>query len=176
MGAVQVLVHERLWAAKRWMSWRNFHEYLTGTLWWLEGIATLAAFAIPIAVLATGAETSTASPAAFVGAFVTMFAARLWGAKRLMRKEIRWATALALRVFRIPVGMACVWWLLARRTLDFEVTPKGGADERRRGRQLPQACGSLWPAVPCGAGRVASVRKHSPHHGATRTALLFACR
>ncbi|MDQ1717929.1 MAG: hypothetical protein QOE89_1882, partial [Pseudonocardiales bacterium] len=40
MGAMQILTYERLWAAKRWMSWRNFHEYLNGTLWWLEGIAT----------------------------------------------------------------------------------------------------------------------------------------
>ena len=50
MGAMQILVRERLWAAKRWMSWRNFHEYLNGTLWWLEGIATLVAFLVPIAV------------------------------------------------------------------------------------------------------------------------------
>jgi cellulose synthase (UDP-forming) len=134
MGAMQILVHERLWAAKRWMSWRNFHEYLNGTLWWLEGIATLVAFAVPIAVMATGAETSTASPIAFAAAFIAMFATRLWGSKRLMRKHIHWPTAFALRVFRVPVGMACVWWLVSRRTLQFEVTPKGGSDERRRGR------------------------------------------
>jgi len=134
MGAMQILVHERLWAAKKWMSWRDFHEYLNGTLWWLEGIATLVAFVIPIAVMASGAETSTASPAAFAGAFVAMFAARLWGAKRLLRGEIHWRTAFALRIFRVPVGMACLWWLLSRKTLDFEVTPKGGADERVRGR------------------------------------------
>ena len=63
MGAMQTLTLERLWAAKRWMSWRNFHEYLNGTLWWLEGIATLVAFIVPTAVMMTGAQTSTASPA-----------------------------------------------------------------------------------------------------------------
>ena len=31
MGSMQVLVTERLWAAKRWLSWRNFYEYLAGT-------------------------------------------------------------------------------------------------------------------------------------------------
>ena len=65
MGAMQILVHEKLWAAKRWMSWRNYHEYLNGTLWWLEGVATLVAFVVPIAVLVSGAETSTAAPLTF---------------------------------------------------------------------------------------------------------------
>jgi cellulose synthase (UDP-forming) len=140
MGAMQILVSERLWAAKRWMSWRNFHEYLNGTLWWLEGIATLIAFGVPIAVMLSGAETSTASPITFTAAFVTMFSARLWGARRLLRKQIHWPTAFALRVYRVPVGMACMWWLVSRRSLQFEVTPKGGSDERRRG-QLPTV---LW--------------------------------
>ena len=134
LGAMQILVHERLWAAKRWMSWRNFHEYLNGTMWWLEGIATLVAFAVPIAVLASGAETSTAGPVTFAVAFVAMFSTRLWGSKRLMRKQIHWPTAFALRIFRIPVGLACLWWLVSRKTLQFEVTPKGAADQRLRGR------------------------------------------
>ena len=134
MGAMQILTHERLWAAKRWMSWRNFYEYLTGTLWWLEGIATLIAFVLPIAVMLSGAETSTAGPLAFGAAFIAMFGVRLWGARRLMRNQIHWPTAFALRVFRIPIGMACLWWLVSRKTLDFEVTPKGGAHDRHRGR------------------------------------------
>ena len=137
MGAMQILVQERLWAAKRWMSWRNFHEYLNGCLWWLEGIATLFAFGVPIAILVTGAETSTASPVAFTCAFVAMFATRLWGSKRLLRGQIRWSTAFALRVFRVPVGMACLWWLISRKDLEFEVTPKGAAGERLRGRTPP---------------------------------------
>jgi cellulose synthase (UDP-forming) len=134
MGAMQILVRERLWAAKRWLSWRNFYEYLNGTLWWLEGIATLIAFMIPIAVMLTGAVTSTAAPVAFAAAFAAMFVTRLWGAKRLMRGEIHWPTAFALRVFRVPVGLACTWWLVSRKTLQFEVTPKGAAHERLRGR------------------------------------------
>ena len=134
MGAMQILVHERLWTAKRWMSWRDFHEYLNGTLWWLEGIATIFAFVVPIAVMVSGAQTCTASPFAFTGAFVAMFAARLWGAKRLLRREIHWPTAFALRILRVPVGMACLWWLVSRKSLEFEVTPKGAADERVRGR------------------------------------------
>ena len=134
LGAMQILVRERLWAPKRWMSWRNFHEYLNGTLWWLEGIATLLAFIVPMAVLLSGSETSTASPIAFAGAFTAMFVTRLWGAKRLLRGEIRWATAFALRIMRVPVGLACIWWLATRNILEFEVTPKGAADDRHRGR------------------------------------------
>ena len=146
MGAMQILVHERLWSAKRWMSWRNFHEYLNGTLWWLEGFATLFAFVVPIAIMLSGADTSTAAPLAFLCAFVAMFTVRLWGAKRLLRSQIRWSTAFALRVFRVPVGIACMWWLVARKQLQFEVTPKGGSDERRRG-QAPRILSALAGTV-----------------------------
>jgi cellulose synthase (UDP-forming) len=115
------------------MSWRNYHEYLNGTLWWLEGIATLIAFIVPIAVLLSGAQTSTAKPLVFAGVFAVTFSLRLWGAKRLMRKQIHWPTAFALRILRVPVGVACLWWLLSRKVLAFEVTPKGASDDRQRG-------------------------------------------
>ena len=133
MGAMQVLAHERILAAKRWMSWRDFYEYLNGTLWWLEGVATIVAFAVPVAVMLSGAATSTAPAWAFAIAFSAMFTARLWGAKRLLRGQISWPTAFALRIFRIPIGLACLWWLVSRQSLSFEVTPKGAADERLRG-------------------------------------------
>jgi cellulose synthase (UDP-forming) len=137
MGAMQVLVRERLWAPRRWLSWRNFYEYLNGTLWWLEGLATLVAFIVPIAVMVSGAQTSTAAPIVFAPVFVAMFATRLWGAKRLLRRQIHWPTAFALRIFRVPIGLACSWWLVSRKTLQFQVTPKGADDERRRGRTPP---------------------------------------
>ncbi|WAH98139.1 glycosyltransferase family 2 protein [Arthrobacter sp. MMS18-M83] len=133
MGAMQILAHERLWTAKSWMSWRTYHEYLNGTLWWLEGIATLVAFFIPVLMLASGAQTSTAPPLMFAAVFLATFSARLWGAKRLMRHQIHWPTAFALRIFRIPVGIACLWWLISRKTLKFEVTPKGAAHARLKG-------------------------------------------
>ncbi|GAC1378219.1 MAG: glycosyltransferase [Pseudarthrobacter sp.] len=132
MGAMQILTHERLWAAKRWMSWRNFHEYLNGTLWWLEGIATIVAFLVPMLLMISGARTTTADPASFTAVFLATFSIRLWGAKQLMRRQIHWPTAFALRIFRIPVGIACLWWLVTRKTLEFEVTPKGGAGQRTR--------------------------------------------
>jgi cellulose synthase (UDP-forming) len=146
MGAIQILVHERLWAAKRWMSWRNFQEYLSGTLWWLEGIATLVAFVVPTVVMLSGAQTSTAGPLVFTTAFLAMFTIRLWGAKRLMRKQIHWPTAFALRILRVPVGLSCLWWLVSRKTLEFQVTPKAGADERTRGRP-PRILGALTAVV-----------------------------
>ena len=142
MGAMQILTHERLWAAKSWMSWRNFHEYLNGTLWWLEGIATLVAFLIPMLVMISGAQTSTAGPLEFLAAFVAMFCTRLWGSKRLMRHQIHWPTAFALRIFRVPVGLACLWWLVSRQSLEFQVTPKGANDARLRGR-TPQVLNVL---------------------------------
>jgi cellulose synthase (UDP-forming) len=133
MGAMQILTYERLWSAKRWLSWRNFHEYLNGTLWWLEGIATLIAFIVPVGVLLSGAQTSTAPPAVFAGVFLAAFSIRLWGARRLVRRQIHWPTAFALRIMRVPVGVACLWWLVTRQVLTFQVTPKAGTDERHRG-------------------------------------------
>ena len=67
MGSMQVLITERLWAAKRWLSWRNFYEYLSGTVWWLEGVGTVLGFLIPAVILVSGATTSTAPPAVFLG-------------------------------------------------------------------------------------------------------------
>lgn len=134
LGAMQVLLKERLWGAKRWLSWRNYYEYLTGVLWWLEGAATVFVLMVPIVLLVSGAQTSTASPLAFTGVFLVAFALRLWGAKRLYRHQLSWTNALALRILRIPVGLACVWWLLTRRTLEFQVTPKEGTQERTPGR------------------------------------------
>jgi cellulose synthase (UDP-forming) len=94
----------------------------------------LIAFIIPMAVMVSGAQTSTAGPVEFTLAFAAMFWVRLWGAKRLMRHQIHWPTAFALRIFRVPVGMACLWWLVSRKSLEFQVTPKGAAELRLRGR------------------------------------------
>lgn len=134
LGSMQVLAKERLWAAKRWMSWRNYFEYLSGTVWWLEGVVTVAVFALPAAILLSGAQTSTAGPVAFGAAFLAMFVLRMWGVRQLFRHHLHLPTAFALRIFRIPVGFSCLWWLMTRRTLAFAVTPKAGADERLRGR------------------------------------------
>ncbi len=140
MGSMQVLVHERLWRAKKWLSWRNFYEYLTGTVWWLEGIWTVGGFLIPAAIILSGAQVSTADPVVFIAVFVVMMLIRLWGVRRMFRMHMHWSTAFALRVLRIPVGIACLWWLITRRALAFEVTPKAGADVRSRG-QIPRV---LW--------------------------------
>jgi len=146
LGSMQVLAKERLWAAKRWMSWRNYYEYLSGTLWWLEGVATVAVFLIPAVILLSGAQTSTAGPGAFAAVFVTLLVARMWGVKRLFRDHLQLRTAFALRIFRIPVGISCLWWLVTRGTLEFDVTPKGAADERMRGR-APHVILALLAAV-----------------------------
>jgi cellulose synthase (UDP-forming) len=142
LGLMQVLVKERLWTSKRWLSWRNYYECVTGTVWWLEGVATLFVLMIPVTLLLTGAQTSTADPWVFTAVFAGAFATRLWGAKRLYRHQLSWTNALALRVLRIPVGLSCLWWLITRRTLEFQVTPKGGSDERVRGR-VPRIIGVL---------------------------------
>jgi hypothetical protein len=72
-------------------------------------------------------------PLIFAAVFSAMFSARLWGAKRLAPYQIHWPTAFALRISRVPVGVACMWWLVSRQTLDVEVTPEGGSNRRIRG-------------------------------------------
>jgi cellulose synthase (UDP-forming) len=72
-----------------------------------------------------------------------------------MRKEIHFRTAFALRVLRIPVGLACLWWLVSRRTLAFEVTEKGGSDQRMRGR-IPRVIWVLAIIVATTAGYAAA--------------------
>ncbi len=134
MGAMQVMVHERLWRRQRWMTWRTQFEYLSGALWWLEGLVTILAIMVPATLLLTGIPTSTVSPQLFLAVFVTAFALRMWGYKMLLRRHIRWRTAFALRVLRVPVGLSCFWWLVTRRALSFKVTPKGAAEDRHRGR------------------------------------------
>ena len=144
LGSMQVLAREKLWAAKRWMSWRNYYEYLSGTLWWLEGVATVVIFAIPAAILLSGAQTSTSGPLAFALVFTSMLVLRMWGVRQLFRHHLHLPTAFALRIFRIPVGISCLWWLLTRRSLEFAVTPKAGANRRARGR-VPSAV--IWLIV-----------------------------
>lgn len=146
MGAMQVLAKEKLWAAKHWLSWRNYYEYLGGTLWWLEGAATLFVLMVPVALLVSGAETSTAPPLTFAAVFVAAFLARLWGAKRLYRHQLSWMNALALRILRIPVGLSCVWWLLTKKTLEFQVTPKAATQGRVRSR-VPRVLIGLMVAL-----------------------------
>lgn len=146
MGAMQVLSHERLWAAKRWLSWRNYYEYLSGSLWWLEGVGTVAVFAVPTTILLSGAQTSTAGAGIFALVFGSMFVLRVWGLRRLFRHHLQLTTAFALRVLRIPVGLSCLWWLLTRKTLSFDVTPKAGAERRARGR-LPRVLTVLLTVV-----------------------------
>ena len=34
-------------------------------------------------------------------------------------------TAFALRIFRVPVGLACLWWLVSRQSQEFQVTNSG---------------------------------------------------
>ena len=147
MGSMQVLVTERLWAAKRWLSWRNYYEYLSGTVWWLEGVGTVFAFLIPALVLVSGAQVSTADPLVFTAVFIVMFTIRLWGARRMYRLHLHWLTAFALRILRVPVGLSCLWWLLTRRTLEFQVTPKSGADDRLRGRAPAAVWVLIWVMV-----------------------------
>ncbi len=79
LGLMQVLVKERLWSSKRYLSWRNYYECVTGAVWWLEGVGTLLLLMVPITLLVSGAQTSTANPWIFSAVFAGTFAIRLLG-------------------------------------------------------------------------------------------------
>ncbi len=96
-----------------------------------------------------------------------MFTARLVGVKYLLRREIRWATSFALRIFRIPVGLACAGWLLTRSNLRFVVTPKGGASERSRGHAPRILWALTWFIVGIACYAAAGVAKLVPWRTAT---------
>ena len=94
LGAMQVVTKERLWAAKRWLSWRNYHEYLTGTLWWLEGVGVPVAFLVarggpPAVSGATDLDRRSVRPSPRSSSRCS--AVRLWGAKRLCAAQLQLA-------------------------------------------------------------------------------------
>ena len=131
LGAMQVFVRERLWRPKRWLTARNHLEYLMSAFWWFEGAATVALMTLPAAVLVMGVEPVRVSPLLYAGAVGVEVACRLIGAHLLFRGYIRWRHALELRILRIPVGLESLWWLLTRRKLAFQVTPKDATEERQ---------------------------------------------
>jgi cellulose synthase (UDP-forming) len=136
LGAMQVLAQHRLWSPQRvpGLSRVNRWALLSAAGQGLAGLATLLAFVVPVLALLSGAVTSTAHPLVFIPAFVAMWAVRLWGARLLLRRQIQWRTHLALSILRIPVGLACLRWLLRRDRVRFDVTPKAGSHTRARGR------------------------------------------
>jgi cellulose synthase (UDP-forming) len=134
LGAMRVLVAEGLWAAKRSLSWREYGAYLNATLGWLAGIVTAVAFLVPAVLLLSGSPTSTASPAAFVTAWLAMTCLRVWGGRRLLRTQVRWRTTLALHLLCVPVGLSCLRWLLTRRDRGLQGPATAGSGGRTRGR------------------------------------------
>ena len=143
MGAMQALVAEGFFKMKKHLSWRNYFEYLMATVWWLEGAATVVILLIPLVIVTFGFNTIKAPAETFFIIFFSTFSFRMAGALLLYRGRIKLGPALALRAYRILIGVQAFWWLLTRRELDFEVTNKGGSDTRSKGR----APGILWGII-----------------------------
>ncbi|GAA1426953.1 hypothetical protein GCM10009616_02860 [Microlunatus lacustris] len=147
LGAMQLLVAEGC-TARRGLSRRVHRAYLSATLIWLQGVGTALALGVPAVLLVSGASTTTASPLVVALAVLLMLAVRLWGAEQLYRQHLRWRTAVALRVLRVPVGLSCLRWLLTRREPRAEVATGPVAGDRARGK-VP---GVLWLLVGLTAG------------------------
>ncbi|HWI43721.1 MAG TPA: acyltransferase family protein [Nocardioides sp.] len=134
LGAMQVFVGERLWRPKRWLRPRNHLEYLISAFWWFEGAFTALAMVLPATILVSGIEPVNVDPMVYAALVAATVLFRMVGANLLYRGLIRWRHALELRVLRIPIGLQSMWWLLTRRELAFQVTPKGASEERQEGR------------------------------------------
>ncbi|MGZ6733711.1 MAG: glycosyltransferase family 2 protein [Nocardioides sp.] len=134
LGAMQVVVTERLWKRNKWLSLRNQVEYMIAALWWFEGVITAFGVLLPIAVVVSGVAPVRVNAFVYVAAILGQILLRLFGANLLYRGYVRWRHALELRILRIPVGLEAAWWLLTRRQLKFQVTPKGGDAERAESR------------------------------------------
>ena len=148
LGAMQVVVAEKLLVPKRWLTRRNQMEYLLAAFWWFEGAITAGSMIVPAIVLISGVQPVRADPWVY-GALVTgQILLRMVGANQLYRGYTRWRHALELRVLRIPIGLQSMWWLVTRRELAFQVTPKDATDERRFAR-VPAVL--WWLAIAVGA-------------------------
>ncbi len=148
LGAMQVVVTEKLLRPKRWLTRRNQMEYLLAAFWWFEGAVTAGSMIVPAIVLISGVQPVRADPWLYGALVSAQILLRMVGASRLYRGYTRWRHALELRVLRIPIGLESLWWLLTRRQLDFQVTPKDATDERLFGRVPPVL---WWLAVVAGA-------------------------
>ena len=146
LGAMQILVKERLWWPKRWLTWRNYLEYLWSVIWWFEGFVTVCAMMLPAAILLGGIQAARVNFDVYACAFVGSTAIRFVGANMLYRGYIRWRHALELRMMRVQIGVSCVAWLFRRRQLAFEVTPKGGDGDRHQSR-VPSILSSMAVAL-----------------------------
>lgn len=142
LGSVRLMVADRLWWPGRWSSWLAYRQYLNTTAGWLAGFAVLLGFLVPVGLLLSGAETSTARPEALGLAFALMFAVRFWSAKLVYRGHLHWRTKVVLSLLRVLVGLDCVWWLLTRRSPRLSAPAPPGTG-RVRGR-VP---GQLWVLV-----------------------------
>ena len=149
LAAMQALLSEGLWRAKRSLTWSAYLEYLGRTVGWLAGVGAVLGFAVPALVLLSGSPAVDAAPPVLLAAFLLTGLVRVWGGWLLHRGQRQWRTSAALAVVSIPVGLSCLWWLLTRRPLLFGVS----APPDEQGRACGRAPAVLWGLlVAAGAG------------------------
>ncbi len=134
VGALRLLVRGRLWRAAPGLPLRRRLSHVAACLAGLTGLAVVACLALPAALLLTGAATSTASPRVSLPVLALTVAAAGWGRLLLARRRVRWRTAVALSVLRLPIGASCLWWLLTRRDGPPTLARLEPEQPRRRGR------------------------------------------
>ena len=146
---MQALVDERLWAAKRGCPGATSMNTSTGPC---GGSKASHPLRFPFRWPSwSGCRNLDRTPLAFRVGLRRRCSRSACGVPPSLLRELHWPTAFALRIFRVPVGISCLWWRYPKHP-GVRSDAKSGADERMRGRGTPGAVGpdpGFMAAVPC---------------------------
>jgi cellulose synthase (UDP-forming) len=142
---------------------------------WFDAWRSLGYLLVPIAVLFTGAIPIRASLGTFAAAFTVTFTLQQLALWLLGRGWQRPWLAILFDLVRLPSNLAATMALFGRRTVGFQVTPKGRTGERPRRARPPRILSAvvLVSAVTT-VWFVATLAGRTPLHYGVRAAAFAA--
>jgi len=150
--------------------------YAFTLLGWFDAWRSLGYLLLPVAVLLTGAVPIRAPLGVFAAAFTATFALQQLALWLLGRGWQRFWLAILFDLVRLPSNLAATTRLLTRRTVGFQVTPKGRTGTSPRRNPAPRV---LWTVAALSAVAatwfVATATGHTPlHYGVPAAAFAAA--
>jgi cellulose synthase (UDP-forming) len=151
-GAMQVLRTDNPLTVKG-LSMAQRLAYAFTLFGWFDAWRSLGYLLLPVAVLFTGSVPIRAPLDTFAVAFVATFTLQQLTLWLLGRGWQRPWLAILFDLMRLPSNLAATLSLFGRRTVGFQVTPKGRTGERQRREQAPpillataaaSAAAALW--------------------------------
>jgi cellulose synthase (UDP-forming) len=149
--------------------------YASTLLGWFDAWRSLGYLLVPVAVLLTGAVPIRAPLGTFAAAFAATFTLQQLALWLLGRGWQRPWLAILFDLVRLPSNLAATMTLFARRTVGFQVTPKGRTGERPHRARPPR----ILSAVVVVSGLttvwfVATTAGRTPLHYGVRAAAFAA--